>query len=220
MKKISCTFYRPENVNVKEFENIVGKLESDFNTLCAEKSMNSDTVFFYVFDLLRQAKPLEDHPDMYYLGLDNPNNMPSDARVDFFYMPTYFGTSFIIKSILQYSELMEDWLELGWEHEDEYREELKTVFPGLLKGCTGRGFTGHGYDSLKGLIEALRIFAKAGTTEFIEKYPDLCPEFSQTYRGAVNHIEKLVKAGKAQGGWGEDYTGEAVELLRLTNITL
>ena len=32
MKKLSCTFYRPEKVNINEFREIITKLEDDLKT--------------------------------------------------------------------------------------------------------------------------------------------------------------------------------------------
>lgn len=36
MKKIECTFYRPEKVSIREFSNIVRKMEKDLDTFCRE----------------------------------------------------------------------------------------------------------------------------------------------------------------------------------------
>lgn len=79
MKNLSCTFYRPERVNINKFREIIMKLESDLDTLCNENIAASD-IREYVYQLTEQARPLEGEPNMYFLGLDEPENMPSDAR--------------------------------------------------------------------------------------------------------------------------------------------
>jgi len=216
MKKIHCTFYRPEKVNIREFQNIVGKLESDLDTICNSQISLQDASC-YAFDLLRQARPLEHVPQTYYLGLDDPNQMPADARVDFFYRPTYLGAAIIIRLLLRHPQLADEKTELGWEDEDELRRLLKDVFPGLLLGCTGRGFQGHGYDALEGLLDTLHCFAKAGAPEFIEKYPEICPEFGKLFAESIAEIRAGAEAGTLQNEWGVDYGKEAAELLQLAD---
>lgn len=214
MKKIECTFYRPEEPNLAEFSNIIGKMKADLHTICAEE-VSTESVYQYVYDLARAARPLEYKPEMSFLGLDDPNNMPSDARVDFFYRPTYIGTAIIIRAILLHPELWDEGKIQGWEHEADCRKELKKAFPGLLKGSTARHFSGAGSEALLGMIEALRIFAEAGTGEFVEKYPDICSEFTELYRDSVQELRSRVAMNAAHGRWGEDYTEEAKETLRI-----
>ncbi|MBQ9167340.1 MAG: hypothetical protein IJX67_02890, partial [Oscillospiraceae bacterium] len=93
-----------------------------------------------------------------------------------------------------------------------------SVIHGLLLGCTGRGFKGHGCDDLKGLIETLRIFAKADCEGFLSKNPEACVEFTGLYRESMEMLEKLLEAGKICNEWGEDYTEAAIEVLNLYRI--
>ena len=162
MKKLSCTFYRPEKVNINEFRKIITKLEDDLDILCNENIDASD-ICEYVYQLAGFARPLKSDPKMCFFGLDEPENMPGDARVDFFYRPTYLGAAIIIRSVLLHPELLDT--------AHKYGSVVKKALPGILLACTGRGFSGHGYDGLKGLIETLTVFTKAGTAQFIEEYP-------------------------------------------------
>ena len=205
MKKIRCTFYRPEQVNVREFHSIVEKLSEDFHTACS-KEVDADSLRIYANDLLDCAKPLAKKPKMFFLGLDEPGNMPSDARVDFFYMPTYLGTAMVIRAALECLTFMD---------ELETDPEKKNAFHGMLLGCTGRGFKGHGFDDLKGMIETLGVFAQARTEEFIRKYPDICREFTQLYKRSIAELEKKRAEGKVRNEWGEDYSREAEAVIRM-----
>lgn len=214
MKRISCTFYRPQQVNTREYANINANMESDLNTLCTEAVMAED-VYQYVCRLVEQATPLKRRPEMFFLGLDEPEKMPGDARVEFFYKPTYIGAAIIIRSILLHPELLDTSLSFDWRDASRCREAIKSVLPGLLLGCTGRGFSGHGYDGLQGLIETLTIFTKAGTAEFIDRYPEICDTFSSLYVSSIRSVEEMVQNGKAQNEWGDDYTEEAERLLKL-----
>ena len=134
MKKIECTFYRPEKVSIREFSNIVRKMESDLDTLCREP-VDEISIRRYVKVLLSQAQPLKGRPEMFFLGLDDPRSMPSDARVDFFYRPTYIGAAIIIRAVLLYPDLLDAKAGLRENYDTENEKTLKNVmyFPAFLK---------------------------------------------------------------------------------------
>ena len=199
MKRIRCTFYRPEQVKVAEFENIIGKLEADFHAICSGEADKGD-LCRYAKKLISVAKPLEKNPEMLFLGLDEPGNMPSDARVEYFYKPTYLGTAVVIKTVMQ--------VPLFW------KEEENTI-RGMLLACTGRGFRGHGFDDLKGMIETLGIFSEANASDFVRNYPDVCPEFTQLYTESINHLKEIYDKGAVCNSWGEDYSEQAKQVLEL-----
>ena len=204
MKKLECTYYRPEKVDIEEFFEIVHKLESDLDLVCNE-NVPEDAVRSYARNLIALAKPLKGNPEMYFLGLDEPENMPSDARVDFFYNPTYYGTAIIMRAVMRYPDLLK-------EHENEIR--------GMMMGCTGRGFKGSGYGGLRGLLETLQIFAGADCDGFLSEYPELCAEFTGLYRERMKSLEEWLEESPVRGSWGEDYTERAREVvaLRRNNI--
>ncbi len=205
MKKLTCTFYRPEKVRIDEFQEIVEKLEKDLDTLCNDRIAAPD-VYEYVYRLSESARVLKGKEEVRFLGLDEPANMPGDARVDFFYRPTYLGAAIMIRSVLLHPELLGS--------EDRYGAAVQKALPGLLLACTGRGFLGHGYDRLRGLIETLTVFTKAGAAEFIQKYPELCHEFSDLYIQSMKMLEEKVEDHTVRNEWGDDYTKEALALLK------
>ena len=216
MNKIECTFYRPEKVSIREFSNIVRKMEKDLDTFCREP-VDEISIRRYVEVLLNQAQPLKGRPEMFFLGLDDPRSMPSDARVDFFYRPTYIGAAIIIRAVLLYPDLLDAKAGLRENCDSEDEKSLKYVFPRLLTGCTGRDFAGAGYEGLVGLIETLTLFTSAGTSEFVEKYPNLCKPFSELYTSSMDFIRNGIKEGTLKGNWGEDYTEKAEQLMELWN---
>ena len=174
---MNCTFYRPKTVNTNEFENIVGKLRYDLHLLETEKS-DEWSVYTYVYSLSRLAKPLSKNPKMSFLGLDEPEKMPADARVDFFYRPTYIATAFMMKAVLLYPSLMNEATFLDSDL-DFTVDTVRNTLTSCMLACTGRNFEGAG---VLRLSECLRIFEDAGVIEFIEKYPDICPEFNSIYK--------------------------------------
>ena len=216
MKKIECTFYRPEKVSTSEFSNIVKKMERDLNAFCREP-VDEISIRRYVKVLLNQAQPLKGSPEMFFLGLDDPRSMPSDARVDYFYRPTYIGAAIIIRAVLLYPDLLDAEARLTENYDSADEKDINNVLPCLLTGCTGRNFAGAGYEGLEGLIETLTLFTIAGTAEFVEKYPNLCKPFSELYSSSMDFIRHGIEDGALKGNWGEDYTEKAEELMELCN---
>ena len=118
-------------------------------------------------------------------------NIPSDARVDFCYMPTYLATATLMKAYLT-------------DPESFTIKEISALSSGL-KMSTARKLRGHGYEGLKGQIEALNIFMKAGLNEFLDLHADLCPEFSEMIGEIISGFEDMESQGKFTGSWGESY---------------
>ena len=126
--------------------------------------------------------------------LFNSFDIPSDARVDFCYMPTYICSSILMKACLTDSS--------------SFGDERKSALSRGLKMSCARNLRGHGYEALKSQIEALNIFMKAGLNEFLDLYPDLCPEFSEMIERIASRFHEMETDGKFTGQWGESYEAE------------
>lgn len=183
MKSINCTFYRPEKTNIREFSNIVGKLQYDLHCLQTQPQDEWD-VYCYFHRLSEAAQHVNENSSMKFFALADPRSMPSDARVDFIYIPTYVATAFMMKAVLLYSSLLD---------EDEFldsdldftTETVKNTLKSCMLACTGRGFDGAGVLSLK---ECIDIFENSGATEFVDKFPEWCPEFTELYKTKRNAV--------------------------------
>lgn len=114
----------------------------------------------------------------------------SDARVDFCYMPTYICTAILMKAFILDCDVMTG--------KDD-------VLKSALSACCSRGLAGHGYDSLKGKIEALKVFMKGGLREFLLFYPELCPEFTEMIQSVSESFINKEETGDLSGVWGESY---------------
>ena len=121
-------------------------------------------------------------------------DIPTDARVDFCYIPTYVCTAVLMKAYMT-------------DPESFTLKETSALSKGLEMSCA-RKLRGHGYEALKGQIEALNIFMKAGLNEFLDLYPDICPEFSEMINEIVAEFEDMEAARKFLGPWGESYEDE------------
>lgn len=179
-----CTFYRPTEINTIEFENIIGKLAYDLHRLETEQN-DEWSIYHFFYMLSRHAEPLAKNPAMRFLGMAAPETMPSDARVDYFYRPTYIATAYMIKAVLLYPSLMNEATFLDSELEFTV-DTVKQTLAACLLGCTAREFDGAGVLPVK---ECIRIFDEAGADEFIEKYPEMCPEFAKLYKEKKAFVE-------------------------------
>ena len=70
---MQCTYYRPEDININEFRNIIGKMQYDLLRL--DKSTDPLSVYYYVRSLCHEAQPIAANPKMACWGLTDPNRM-------------------------------------------------------------------------------------------------------------------------------------------------
>ena len=117
--------------------------------------------------------------------------VPSDARVDFIYIPTYLCSAVLMKA---------------------YRTD-----PGLFEGavgralargldcCTGRGLSGHGYEGLREQIRAVDFFLTAGVMDFLSDHPDMSRKFTEMFDRIGGQFAMMVHKENFRGAWGEDY---------------
>jgi gamma-glutamylcyclotransferase (GGCT)/AIG2-like uncharacterized protein YtfP len=194
------TFYRPAEVDTRKFDRIVREMRENLVELVAGEVKNKE-IIDYVQKLIADGKPLPKDPSMLFWGFAEPETMPGDARVEYFYMPTYIAVS-----ILTYVKMHGPYEAIQLEGFEE------TLEKGLY-GATGRGFSGSGHDGLKGLIEAMDLFTRAQVHEFVRRYPEICPKFTAIFLDAKKILEKRLDAGKVLGDWGEDYTKEAAAVI-------
>lgn len=90
-------------------------------------------------------------------------HMPSDARVEFIYMPTYTLAAYLIHCKMTLKEQFTQ------------DQELEQGFKGILLASTGRNMTGHGYEEFDGLVDALEIFLEAPLKPFLTEYAKHTP---------------------------------------------
>lgn len=127
--------------------------------------------------------------------------MGSDARVDFVFIPTYVAVA-TLSRILQ---------------------DHPTIFvqvPGFL-GALKRGLrfagyrrlTGHGYESLDGMAEAVRILSMGKVPELLFLAPSLSLSMHNIFVQTEHELSKHLSEGRSIGPWRKDYTVEITEIL-------
>jgi len=122
------------------------------------------------------------------------NDIPGDAREEFCHQPTYLCTAVLMKAYMT-------------DPSSFTVKEKSALFTGLKMSCT-RNLMGHGYEGLKGQIEALNIFMKAGVREFIDLYSDLSPEFTAMCEKVISDFSDREAQSDFTGPWGESYEDE------------
>ena len=126
------------------------------------------------------------------------NRIPSDARVDFCYMPTYICTSILIKAYLTGDSIL--------------TAKVEQPLIKALEICCRRNLTGHGYDGFEGQIEALNIFIKGGLREFIDLHPDLNPKFTRLILNIQSQFRAYEDEENFTGAWGEHYKEDILKI--------
>ncbi len=202
---MKCTFYRPEAINIKEWNVIREKLRTDLDELETGNVLECEVVH-YLRDLLAQAEPLEKNPQMRFFGFDKPEHMPSDARIEYYYWPTYLAAALTMKACLLYPGIIEKVsLPSG--------QSAENILRSVLLGCTGRGFRGHGFDNVRGLVEVTEFFIEHGARDYIEHFGNPCQEFTECLNQALLFLLNGVSRGSVAGDWGDDYTDRACDIL-------
>ena len=117
-------------------------------------------------------------------------HMPSDARVEFIYMPTYTLAAYLIHCKMTLKE------QFTQDH------ELEQGFKGILLACTARDMTGHGYEELDGLVDALEIFLTAPIKAFLAEHGSEYPEFTKCLKNAIKTLHGIA-GGSIHSPWGK-----------------
>ena len=116
-------------------------------------------------------------------------DITSDEKKELLYMETYLCTAILMKTYLT----DESFFNL---------KEKSALLNSLKLLCTQE------YGGLKGQIDALGIFMKAGLNEFIDLYSDFCPEFREMIEGIKSKFRDLEVNEKFTGPWGESFEKE------------
>lgn len=126
--------------------------------------------------------------------------IPSDARVDFWYWPTYFLTASLIRAQLL---------------ADQTDATLPPAWSGGLKlgllAASFRKFAGHGMEDEDVRIEVLNFYLDAGLMPFLAAHGSEHPEFAHLVTTILENQRQAILSGKARGGF-TDYTQPWLDL--------
>ncbi|MDD4296230.1 MAG: gamma-glutamylcyclotransferase [Ruminiclostridium sp.] len=200
-------FYRPQEVDTEEFNDIVTAMHNDLVEI-SKGNVQECELTEYLTNLISEQQALPINPKMGFWGLDDPNKMPGDARVDFFYVPTYIATGILMICKLNFFNTamgnpgFQDALEKG------------------LHASAGRGLQGHGHDAIAGMIQALNIFILAKAHTFTEMYPNDCNAFTRLFSETIQTVKDAIASGNTKGDWGEEYKEQFENTLNALNKSI
>ena len=117
-------------------------------------------------------------------------HMPSDARVEFIYLPTYTLAAYLIHCKMILKDLFTN------------NNELEEGFKQILLACTARNMTGHGYEELDGLVNALEIFLEVPLKAFLSQHGSEYPEFTKCVKNAIQGLYAVAE-GSVHSPWGK-----------------
>ncbi|MGM9530919.1 gamma-glutamylcyclotransferase family protein [Intestinibacter sp.] len=187
-----------KNTNVEEALKIKSEVRDLLQSIIDGKKTRPEIEEICVSLINEQVKDKSDLKGFWRIIDDE--HMPSDARVDFIYYPTYYATMIMMLGYL----MNIDEKVLGFE------ETLKLG----LDACVKTNLSGHGYESIDVKIEVLNLFIKVGLLEFLSLNYDFCRSFSKMINRVFEYIESAVNSNLTEGQWGKDYKLEFKSLLK------
>ena len=184
--------------NPSEWSNIVRGMQVILTETIKGSYSETELIDFFT-RAVHDALPVN---ESLFWGFDDPRSMPSDARCEFFYRPSYIMTLTLINAVLQFPKLLDI---------PHSRETLH----GALIGCTGRRLMGHGFDGQAELYYNLKLFLTNNILAFLAAYPDIGREFASMLDEIMKEINIAYKEGKHFGDWDHDFKNEQEEVLSL-----
>lgn len=190
MKKI----FKRQDVNQIDF-NELGKMGKELNDYLNSDFINNKTLKEDIDYLLEFQS--EDGS----FNLLNSFEIPSDARVEYCYTPTYIVSAILMKTLLsnKYSD----------------NNKLITALSAALNVSSNRNLAGHGYERVEGQIDALSIFSKGDVVEFCNTYEDVSIIFSKMIKDIVLSFHTMLKNDDYRSPFGDSYKKEIVKTIKL-----
>ena len=147
-------------------------------------------------------------PKRYRAWVVSPTQqMPSDARVDFAFIPTAMACA----ALMIYRQ--------RWPEKAAAIPNFdQTLADGLLFS-TLRRFRGHGFEGIDGIFRMMSIFALGSVIPFVEAHPQLCGRFTKLVREVVAELKKGPRSAYVRGELGEDYRVRAARCLKALGIS-
>lgn len=123
-------------------------------------------------------------------------HIPSDARVDFIYHPTYICCQILTKALLA----------------NDDNESVKAALRQGLEFSCSRNLMGHGIYGTQDQVRVLQDFIDAGITDLLHQQPDICPEFTKMLEEIANDYVERIENLDTYLPYGDNIT---VEMMRV-----
>lgn len=120
--------------------------------------------------------------------------MPTDARVDFIFTPTYVAVAILCRVLLDYP-----WIAI----------QIPGYYRSLRRGlnfCAHRQLAGSGYEAIQGMLDAFVVLAIGKVPVLLERVPRLSPQLAKIINQLEEHLRDTVLRDVVVDQWGEDLT--------------
>lgn len=198
-------FARRDQVELDEFVKIMEYQKKAIQWIQSGTATEKE-IIEYIKGIMKTGKPCSQRDDMLFWGYDEPEKMPGDCRVAYYYMPTYYTVAFMIQAFHMIPQQL-----LGMKGFEE-------IFIKGLRGTTGRGFVGAGYDRENDFIRTLELFAEVNAPAFIMENPNFCPEFTECFTNAIGKVHYDTMNREKYEAFGKQYFGEGKSYERLCKL--
>lgn len=132
-------------------------------------------------------------------GFDDPSQMPSDARVDYVFRPSYACCQVLMRYLLEGGQA---------------KRAVEALGRGLTFCCT-RHLMGHGYKGLRQQLEDVGDFVRCGALKLERRFTNMCPEFFALIESIGREYEERIRRCDVFEGFGEYI---AVDLMRVSRV--
>lgn len=156
-----------------------------------DNALSFDELVHYIESLVAGQVAWSKEKDQYAWLVAPDHNMPSDARVDFLFRPTYIAVATLTLFRQRYPE------------EAKNIMDFDTVLRRGMAFSLLRGFSGHGCEGTLGTIDAMNIFAKGKVCSFLLDN-DICPPMLEALKDTVKELKACIADGMSKSTWNED----------------
>ena len=118
---------------------------------------------------------------------------PMDIRVAYIYEPTYYATAALMA-----------FMNANGEMNEAEKEYLRNG----LKIAAERQLNGSGYEATRGRLEALAIYKAAGLYEWMNRFGEQYPDFSDMIRKVISDFQAALMTGRTFSDWEVDFKEE------------
>lgn len=203
---VDYPFTRKQKNNISEWSAINRGLQNTLKAVIRGEYTEEELAFF-CRSAIRDAESQPNDANMVFWGYDKPETMPSDARCEFFYLPTYLIVLIMVAGINRYPKLSEI-------------HDVKGTLSRGLRACVAHNLSGSGYEGYGILLENLEMFIRAGISGFLRDYPGICDDFSKVFNEQIKAVRAAYKRGEHMAGWNQDFSAEQKEVLDLYDESL
>ncbi|SDY94500.1 Uncharacterized conserved protein YtfP, gamma-glutamylcyclotransferase (GGCT)/AIG2-like family [Proteiniborus ethanoligenes] len=140
-----------------------------------------------------------------YWRLISSDDIPYDAKVEYWKYPTILFTSIMIKFQLNYPKLCNN------------LKGFDTTLIRALNILEKGKLVGHGFSSFSFRINAIKTLLKADIMRFIELYPEKHEKFTELIYFSKSEIEKLLKEGNTRFDYDEEFSLRMEDVLNKMN---